>query len=117
MLKIKRVYEAPAKDDGYRVLVDRLWPRGVGKAKAALDLWLKDVAPSTELRTWFNHDPAKFNKFKVRYEHELKDNPATKELEDLVKKHPTVTLVFSAKDAQISQAVVLQAYLRQKLKI
>jgi len=71
MIQIKRVYEAPASTDGFRVLVDRLWPRGLTKAKAAVDLWLKDVAPSTELRKWFRHEPAKWKEFQARYKKEL----------------------------------------------
>ena len=75
MLKLKRAYEKPSKDDGFRVLVERLWPRGVTKDKADLDLWLKDVAPSTELRQWFGHDPARWDDFRKRYRDELKTHP------------------------------------------
>src|SRR5215207_5739433 len=73
-IKIKRVYEQPDKNDGRRILIDRLWPRGLTKAKASVDLWLKDIAPSTELRKWFGHDPAKWTEFKTRYHNELKEN-------------------------------------------
>ena len=75
-LKLKRVYDPPAADDGCRVLVDRLWPRGVSKERAALDTWLKDVAPSPELRTWFGHKPERFEEFAARYQAELEQNPA-----------------------------------------
>ena len=83
-LKIKRVYEKPAKEDGKRILVDRLWPRGLTKEKADIDLWLKDIAPSTELRKWFSHDPEKWKEFKKRYNQELKKN---KEQVSILKEH------------------------------
>lgn len=104
---IKRVYDQPSTDDGYRVLVDRLWPRGVSKASAHLDEWDKDVAPSTELRTWFGHDPAKFEEFRARYLAELHDNPGVQRLRDLVAERH-VTLLYSAHDAEHNQAVVLR---------
>lgn len=110
-VKIKRVYEHPEKEDGTRILVDRLWPRGLTKAKAALDLWLKEIAPSTELRKWFGHDPDKWTEFKSRYRAELKknDEPLT-----LLKKQiekGAVTLVYGAKDEEHNEAVVLQEFL------
>jgi uncharacterized protein YeaO (DUF488 family) len=108
---VKRVYEDPTTKDGYRVLVDKLWPRGVSKAKARLDLWLKDVAPSTELRQWFNHDPARFDEFSARYQTELDKNPAVAELSKIVKEHKTVTLLYGAKDPKINHATVLKKYL------
>jgi uncharacterized protein YeaO (DUF488 family) len=107
---IKRAYEAPASNDGTRVLVDRLWPRGLSKARAHVDLWLKDVAPSTELRQWYGHDPAKFAAFRERYLHELKVEPrraALDQLRALARKGP-VTLVFGARDVEHSEAAVLQ---------
>lgn len=107
MIAIKRIYASPSKADGYRVLVDRLWPRGVSKDKAKLDEWLKDVAPSDELRKWFNHDPAKFAEFKKRYERELAQNPALETLRSIVKEHGTVTLLYGAHDAEHNQAAVL----------
>lgn len=110
-VSIKRVYEAAAASDGYRVLVDRLWPRGVSKQKASIDLWLKEVGPSDELRQWFNHDPAKFAEFTSRYETELAKNPALAELKSVISDHKTVTLVYSAKDEAHNQAVVLRQYL------
>lgn len=109
-LKIKRIYDAPSADDGYRVLVDRLWPRGVSKEKAALDVWLKDVAPTAELREWFGHKPERFAEFKARYEAELKTNPAATELAQLIKEHDNITLLYSAHDSEANQAVVLRQY-------
>lgn len=107
---IKRAYEAPAPTDGTRVLVDRLWPRGLSKERARVDRWLKDVAPSTELRTWYGHDPAKFAAFRERYVHELEGEPgraALDQLRALTRKGP-VTLVFGARDVEHSEAAVLQ---------
>lgn len=112
-LHIKRVYETPSAEDGTRVLVDRLWPRGLTKGNARIDQWLKDIAPSTELRTWFNHDPAKWSEFERRYKRELDNNMQVVEaLRDLVRSGP-VTLVYSAKDEQHNNAIVLQAYINQ----
>jgi len=108
MVQIKRVYEEVNSADGYRVLVDRLWPRGISKEKAKLDLWLKEVGPSDELRTWFGHDPAKYDEFKKRYEKELASNPAFVELRQIVHKHSHITLLYSAHDEAHNQAVVLQ---------
>ncbi len=110
-VKVKRVYETPSSDDGYRVLVDRLWPRGVSKEKARLDAWLKEVGPSNELRKWFGHDPAKYDEFKSRYYKELDANPTVAELRDIIKKQSTITLLYSAHDEQHNQAVVLKDYL------
>lgn len=110
-LQIKRVYEEPAAADGYRVLVDRLWPRGVSKQKAKLDLWLKDIAPSKELREWFGHKPERFKEFEARYKLELKNNPALAELKKIIAGHPTTTLLYGAHDPQFNQAAVLLKYL------
>ncbi|MEO7124018.1 MAG: DUF488 domain-containing protein [Lacisediminihabitans sp.] len=110
-VSIKRVYEGAERSDGYRVLVDRVWPRGVSKEKAAVDLWLKEVGPSTELRTWFGHVPARFAEFAKKYRAELDHNAAAQELRDAVAAHDTVTLVYSAKDEEHNQAVVLADYL------
>jgi DNA-3-methyladenine glycosylase len=110
-VSIKRVYEKPDSDDGYRVLVDRLWPRGVAKANAAVDLWLREIGPSDELRKWFGHDPERFAEFATKYHAELDDNPATQQLRELIASHDTVTLVYSAKDEEHNQAVVLAGYL------
>lgn len=110
-ITIKRVYQPASPGDGYRVLVDRLWPRGVSKEKAKLDLWLKEVGPSNELREWFGHDPAKYDGFKKRYFKELDANPAAKELKSVIKEHKTVTLLYSAHDEQHNQATALHEYL------
>lgn len=105
---IKRVYEAPATADGKRVLVDRLWPRGVSKEKAKIDHWLKDVAPSTALRKWFGHDPAKWVEFQKRYRAELKGSAALGELKQLASRSPT-TLVYAAADEEHNNAVLLKS--------
>lgn len=108
--QIKRVYETPDAKDGFRILVDRLWPRGLTKEKAALDLWLKDIAPSTDLRKWFNHDPEKWKEFQKRYRKELKEN---KEAVDTLKEHlkkGTVTLLYAARDEAHNEAEVLKDY-------
>ncbi len=107
----KRAYDEPTADDGYRVLVDRLWPRGVKKETLALDEWCKDVAPSSELRVWFDHDPAKFSEFRARYRTELIASEASIKLLERAGKQ-TLTLVYAAKDPQINHAVVLQEYLK-----
>jgi uncharacterized protein YeaO (DUF488 family) len=104
-IRLKRVYEAPAKADGTRVLVDRLWPRGLSKAEAKVDVWLRDVAPSAPLRKWFGHKPERFGEFAKRYRVELKDNPALDQLRDLARHE--VTLVYGAKDETHNQARVL----------
>jgi uncharacterized protein YeaO (DUF488 family) len=111
-LRTKRIYEDPEPDDGYRVLVDRLWPRGVSKDRAALDQWLKEVAPSPELRTWFDHRADRFAEFARRYTAELDANPAVAELRTLLDTHPTVTLLYGARDAEINHAVVLASVVR-----
>lgn len=104
---IKRIYEEASKTDGFRVLVDRLWPRGVSKEHAALDEWRKDLAPSTELRKWFDHDPAKFEEFSNRYRNELADNPEFAAAKKEWKNHPKVTLLYGAKDEEHNEAAVL----------
>ena len=115
MIQLKRAYEPPARSDGERVLVERLWPRGLTKARAALDLWPKDVAPSPELRKWFGHEPARWPEFQKRYGRELRDQPElTEQIKQLEKEHGVVTLVFSARDAERNQAVVLRDYLEKR---
>lgn len=111
MVNIKRIYDTAAATDGYRVLVDRLWPRGMSKDKAKLDEWLKEVGPSDELRQWFGHDPAKYDEFQKRYVAELRQNPAFGDLQKTVRQHETVTLLYSAHDSEHNQAVVLQGLL------
>lgn len=113
-LMIKRIYEAPSKDDGFRILVDRLWPRGVSKAEAHLDLWLKDIAPSPNLRIWFNHEADKFKEFSKKYDEELKNNPAVNVVTDELKKSD-VTLLYAAKSPEINHAIVLQHFIQNKL--
>jgi uncharacterized protein YeaO (DUF488 family) len=115
-IRIKRIYEAPDDADGTRVLVDRLWPRGVSKPKAALALWLKEIAPSPALRTWFDHDPARWVAFRRRYRAELARNEAAvAQIGDLSKRGP-LTLLYGAHDTAHNHALVLAAYLRDHLK-
>jgi uncharacterized protein YeaO (DUF488 family) len=111
-LSIKRVYEAPAETDGTRILVDRLWPRGLSKERAQVDLWLREVAPSDELRHWFDHDPAKWDEFQTRYRDELRSAAAAlQQIREHLQQGP-VTLLYGAKDEVHNQAVVLQQYLQ-----
>ena len=105
---VKRVYEAPSDDDGLRVLVDRLWPRGLSKADAHVDRWIKEVAPSSDLRTWFGHDPARFDEFARRYREELRGSAELAELAALADDGRQVTLLYGARDEQHNQAVVLR---------
>ena len=107
-IRIKRVYERPDKHDGRRILVDRLWPRGLTKEKANVDLWLKDIAPSTELRKWFGHDPGRWEEFKKRYLAELKGNSEQIRLLKQELEKGVVTLVYGAKDEEHNEAVVIQ---------
>jgi uncharacterized protein YeaO (DUF488 family) len=112
MVKTKRIYAAPEAADGYRILVDRVWARGVSKEKAHVDLWMKDIAPSDQLRKWFGHDPERWVAFQQRYREELKTKrDLINQLRDFEKKHLTVTLIYSARDEQRNQAVVLRAFL------
>ncbi len=107
-VKLKRAYDPPAKSDGTRILVDRLWPRGVSKAHAAIDQWMKEIAPSTDLRKWFGHDPARWAEFRRRYAAEVKAQPALlAELRDLARKEP-ITLVYAARDTEHNDAVELR---------
>ncbi len=110
-MKIKRVYDKPEKEDGFRVLVDRLWPRGMTKEKAKVDLWLKDIAPSTELRKWFDHDPDKWKEFIKRYQQELKGSKeAVGQLKEKMKAG-TVTLLYAARDTEHNEAQVLKEWM------
>ena len=107
-MRVKRVYEPASREDGLRVLVDRVWPRGVSKSKAAIDQWMKDVAPSTALRQWFGHDPERWTEFRRRYRAELARRPELlKELRAIARKS-VLTLVYSARDERHNQAVVLR---------
>lgn len=111
MIRVKRVYAPPSKTDGVRVLVDRLWPRGLAKDRAAVTLWLKDLAPSATLRKWFGHDPAKWRQFQARYRKELQAKKADVQQLRQMGKERTVTLLFGAKDQAHNQAVVLKKVL------
>jgi uncharacterized protein YeaO (DUF488 family) len=115
MIKLKRAYDSASKDDGIRFLVERLWPRGVKKAALRFDAWLKDVAPSTELRRWFRHDPSKWIEFQRRYFAELDAKPATAEPILQASRHGHVTLVYSSHDKKHNNAVALKAYLAAKI--
>jgi uncharacterized protein YeaO (DUF488 family) len=113
MLKLKRVYEKPSKDDGFRILVERLWPRGLSKDRAAVDLWLKEVAPSPELRKWFAHDPAKWEEFRRRYGKELEMKSTEIDLLLDKSREGTVTLVYAAHDEEHNSALLLKQHLEQ----
>ena len=110
-IKIKRVYEKPDKTDGFRVLVDRLWPRGLTKEKAAVDLWLKDIAPSTELRKWFNHEPEKWKEFIKKYQIELKENKESVSLLKDYAKKGSVTLIYGARDQEHNEALIIKNFI------
>jgi uncharacterized protein YeaO (DUF488 family) len=116
MLRVKRVYEPPTRSDGYRVLVDRLWPRGLSKERAAIDEWMKDVAPSARLRQWFGHDPDKWPEFQRRYRRELRTR--ADDIGHIAKRasRGTVTLVYAARDEAHNDAVVLAAVVRARLR-
>ena len=112
-IKLKRVYDKTEKSDGFRILIDRLWPRGVSKEKAKTNLWMKDIAPSNELRKWFGHDPAKWTEFQKRYKKELEiKKEMVYELRKIIKKEVAVTLLFSASDEKHSNAMALAKILK-----
>lgn len=111
-VKCKRVYSAADDSDGYRVLVDRLWPRGIKKEAAYVDLWAKQLAPSNELRKWFGHIPERFPEFREKYIAEIKSNAGAKEIIDQLRKRDVVTLLYSAKDEEHNNAVVLKDFLQ-----
>jgi uncharacterized protein YeaO (DUF488 family) len=111
MIKLKRVYEEPSSEDGFRVLVDRLWPRGLSKERAAVDLWLKEAAPSPELRKWFDHDLARWPQFQERYRAELRDKKDALRMLKQKSKEGTVTLVYAARDEEHNGAVALKRFL------
>ena len=114
-IRVKRVYEPPSTRDGRRILVDRLWPRGLSKADAKIDDWPKDIAPSTELRKWFGHDPERWSEFKRRYFAELKSNPDTvRALLDYVRAG-TVTFLYSSKERRLNNVVALKEYVESRL--
>ena len=112
MIHLKRAYEEPSRADGLRVLVDRLWPRGLTRERAAVDLWLKDVAPSPELRKWFGHDPARWEQFQTRYRQELQEKKDAVRLLKQKAKEGTVTLVYAARDEEHNGALVLKRILQ-----
>ncbi|WP_373651701.1 DUF488 domain-containing protein [Schlesneria sp. DSM 10557] len=111
MIFLKRVYDEPSSQDGTRILVERLWPRGVSKEKGAIDLWLKEIAPTTELRKWFGHDPAKWDEFRQRYWAELRHNQAPLETLRAKSAEGAVTLVYSSHDQEHNSAIALRDFL------
>lgn len=116
MLRLKRAYEPPVRTDGRRILVDRLWPRGLSKERAAIDEWIKDIAPSTELRRWFGHDPEKWREFQRRYRQELRTrDDFVRDIARQASRGP-VTLVYGARDEEHNDAVVLAAAVRSHMK-
>ncbi len=115
-IHLKRAYDKPASDDGERILVDRLWPRGLSKSEAGIDLWLKDIAPGSTLRKWFNHDPKKWHEFKTRYFRELATHADVIELLAAKARTGRVTLVFAARNEEFNNAVAIKEYLDKHLK-
>lgn len=117
-IEVKRIYEPPEPTDGARILVDRLWPRGISKENAQLSHWMKEVAPSPELRKWFGHDPDKFEQFSARYTEELSVAAVRPFLEQIIEllRSDNVTLLYAAKDEHCNHALVLQQYLRSLIK-
>jgi uncharacterized protein YeaO (DUF488 family) len=111
MIQLKRAYEPPSEQEGYRVLIDRIWPRGVKKEELAVDAWLKEIAPSSDLRKWFDHDPKKWQEFCTRYKAELKDRQDVIEFLKEKSEDGVLTLVFGAKDTRYNNAVALKQYL------
>ena len=116
MIKLKRVYDRIAVTDGERILIDRLWPRGIRRSTSNIDIWVKNVAPSNELRKWFAHDPKKWMRFKKRYRKELQDNRALNKLVQIVQNADPVTFLYSAKDQRRNNAIVLLEVLNRKMK-
>lgn len=114
-LRIERIYGSSPNDGEFRVLVDRIWPRGISKEKAKIDYWAKDIAPSTELRKWFDHIPEKYPEFHKKYLAEITKNPAVNELIKEIKNHKSVVILYGAKDEKHNQAVVLKEYLKQNI--
>jgi uncharacterized protein YeaO (DUF488 family) len=115
LIKIKRVYDSPSTEDGFRILIDRLWPRGMSKEKAHLDFWMKEIAPSEELRQWFSHEPRKWEEFQKRYQKELlAKQDLVEQIRRLEKEKTIVTLVYSARDTEHNNALVLKTTLEKK---
>jgi uncharacterized protein YeaO (DUF488 family) len=115
-IKLKRVYEKPEKTDGHRILVERLWPRGLSKEKARVDMWVKDAAPSSELRKWFDHDPSKWEEFKKRYFAELDRNPEALEPLLEILRNETITFVFASKEETYNNSAALRKYVENTYK-
>ena len=113
-VKLKRAYEPPAPDDGTQVLIDRLWPRGISKERAAIDQWMKDISPSTKLRKWFGHDPARWDEFRRRYENEVRQNTDLLDQLRSLARHGPITLVYSAHDEEHNDAVELRELILAK---
>lgn len=113
-IRTKRIYEAAAEEDGCRILVDRLWPRGVSREKAALDFWARDIAPSDGLRKWYGHEAAKWPEFRRRYFAELRDNPQAVEALAGYLSHDTVTLLFSSREEELNNARALREFLESR---
>ena len=111
MVKIKRIYETPSPDDGKRIYIDRLWPRGIKKEEVKMDEWLKEISPSDRLRKWFGHDPSKYAEFKIRYKKELEKHSEILERIKKEAKKESVTLLFSAKDVEHNNAIVIEELL------
>lgn len=116
MLKTKRVYEEASPEDGYRILTERLWPRGVSKERAKLDRWMKSISPSHDLRKWFNHDPDKWGEFKERYRRELFGSKAVNEMLEIIRENDTVTMVYASKDEEHNSTVLLKEFLEDLLE-
>jgi uncharacterized protein YeaO (DUF488 family) len=114
MIKIKRIYQTPAAGDGFRILVDRLWPRGLSKEKAKVDLWLKDISPSNELRKWYSHDPAKWAEFKRKYLEEIEGKKPEFDLLRQKAKGGTITFLFSSKEEKLNNAAALKEFVESK---
>jgi len=117
MIKVKRIYDPPSSEDGLRYLVDRIWPRGLSKEAVKIDAWLKELAPSNDLRRWFGHDPIRWDEFQRRYFVELDKNPAVRQTILPLKQRGTVTLLFAARDLEHNNAVALKSYLESHPKL
>jgi len=114
LIKVKRVYDPPEKGDCFRILVDRLWPRGISKEKAKLDRWMKEVAPSNDLRQWYNHEPEKWKEFQRKYREELKpEQDLLREIKHFEKENSNITLVYSSREANLNNAVALKKFLEE----
>lgn len=114
MIRLKRIYESPSRDDGFRILVERLWPRGLSKQQAQVDHWLKEISPSPQLRAWFGHDVTKWKEFVQRYRAELQSNLAVAQLRSYLQEKKIVTFVYAARDTERNSAQVLKAFLEER---